>query len=34
MLVDPDAFLVDPDAFERGFAAWVGSLVDGFERGC
>src|SRR5918911_2248995 len=24
--------LIDPDAFERGFAAWVGSLVDGFER--
>src|SRR5829696_9053172 len=24
--------LIDPDAFERGFAAWVGSLVDGFAR--
>jgi predicted transposase YbfD/YdcC len=24
--------LIDPDAFERGFAAWVGSLVDSFER--
>src|SRR5215207_10696084 len=24
--------LIDPDAFERGFAAWVGSLGDGFER--
>ena len=24
--------LIDPDAFERGFAAWVSSLVDGFER--
>jgi len=24
--------LIDPEAFERGFAAWVGSLVDGFER--
>src|SRR3712207_4228934 len=24
--------LIDPDAFERGFAAWVGSLVDGFGR--
>src|SRR5918996_476781 len=24
--------LIDPDAFERGFAAWAGSLVDGFER--
>src|SRR4051795_13470405 len=24
--------LIDPDAFERGFAAWVGSLVAGFER--
>ena len=24
--------LIDPDAFERGFAAWVGSLVDGFKR--
>jgi predicted transposase YbfD/YdcC len=24
--------LIDPDAFEREFAAWVGSLVDGFER--
>ena len=24
--------LIDPDAFEAGFAAWVGSLVDGFER--
>src|SRR3954453_23567918 len=24
--------LIEPDAFERGFAAWVGSLVDGFER--
>src|ERR1044072_2464796 len=24
--------LIDPDAFERGFAAWVGSFVDGFER--
>src|SRR3982751_1501083 len=33
----PDTFrrvfmLIDPDAFERGFAAWVGSLVGGFER--
>src|SRR3982750_3747970 len=33
----PDTFrrvfmLIDPDAFERGFAAWVGSLVDSFER--
>src|SRR5215207_2446966 len=24
--------LIEPDAFERGFAAWVGSLVDGFAR--
>jgi hypothetical protein len=24
--------LIDPDAFERGIAAWVGSLVDGFAR--
>jgi predicted transposase YbfD/YdcC len=24
--------LIDPDAFERGFAAWAGSLVDSFER--
>ncbi len=24
--------LIDPDAFECGFAAWVGSLVDGFKR--
>src|ERR671938_931753 len=24
--------LIDPDAFEAGFTAWVGSLVDGFER--
>src|SRR4051812_5968939 len=24
--------LIEPDAFARGFAAWVGSLVDGFER--
>ena len=24
--------LIDPDAFERGFAAWVGSRVDSFER--
>src|SRR6187431_965989 len=24
--------LIEPDAFERGFAAWVGSFVDGFER--
>ncbi len=24
--------LIDPDAFEAGFAAWVGSLVDRFER--
>ena len=24
--------LIDPDACERGFAAWVGSFVDGFER--
>ena len=24
--------LIDPDAFERGFAAWVGSLVDSFEH--
>src|SRR4051795_9064260 len=24
--------LIDPDAFERGFAAWVGSLMDSSER--
>src|SRR5690349_25045581 len=24
--------LIDPDAFEAGFAAWVGSLASGFER--
>jgi len=24
--------LIDPDAFETGFTAWVGSLVAGFER--
>ncbi len=24
--------LLDADAFEAGFAAWAGSLVDGFER--
>ncbi len=24
--------LIDPDAFEAGFMAWVGSLVDRFER--
>src|SRR5919107_6427497 len=24
--------LIDPDAFEAGFTAWVGSLVSGFER--
>ena len=24
--------LIDPDAFEAGFAAWVGSLVDRFDR--
>ena len=24
--------LIDPDAFEAGFAAWVGSLTAGFER--
>jgi len=24
--------LIDPDAFEAGFTAWVGSLVDRFER--
>ena len=24
--------LIDPDAFEAGFTAWVGSLVAGFER--
>jgi len=24
--------LIDPDAFEAGFAAWAGSLVDRFER--
>ena len=24
--------LIDPDAFEAGFAAWVGSLVAGFAR--
>jgi DDE_Tnp_1-associated/Transposase DDE domain len=24
--------LIDPDAFEAGFAAWVGSLVASFER--
>ncbi len=24
--------LIDPDAFEAGFAAWVGSLAAGFER--
>jgi predicted transposase YbfD/YdcC len=24
--------LIDPDAFEAGFTAWVGSLVVGFER--
>src|SRR3982751_6044392 len=24
--------LIDPDTFETGFAAWVGSLVDSFER--
>src|ERR671932_2733221 len=33
----PDTFrrvfmLIDPDAFEVGFTAWVGSLVAGFER--
>jgi predicted transposase YbfD/YdcC len=33
----PDTFrrvfmLIDPDAFEAGFTAWVGSLVAGFER--
>ena len=33
----PDTFrrvfmLSDPDAFEAGFTAWVGSLVAGFER--
>jgi predicted transposase YbfD/YdcC len=24
--------LIDPEAFETGFTAWVGSLMDGFER--
>src|SRR5690242_15738448 len=24
--------LIDPDAFEAGFAAWAGSLAAGFER--
>ena len=24
--------LIDPDAFEAGFAAWVGSLASGFAR--
>ena len=24
--------LIDPDAFEAGFTAWVGSLLAGFER--
>ena len=24
--------LIDPDAFEAGFTAWVGSLADKFER--
>ncbi len=24
--------LIDPDAFEAGFSAWVGSLADRFER--
>ena len=24
--------LIDPDAFEAGFTAWVGSLADSFER--
>ena len=24
--------LIDPDAFEAGFTAWVGSLAAGFER--
>jgi len=24
--------LIDPDAFEAGFTAWVGALVAGFER--
>ena len=24
--------LIDPDAFEAGFTAWVGSLADRFER--
>ena len=24
--------LIDPDAFEAGFAKWVGSLADRFER--
>ncbi len=24
--------LIDPDAFEAGFAAWAGSLIAGFER--
>ena len=24
--------LIDPDAFEAGFTAWVGSLTAGFER--
>ena len=24
--------LIDPDAFEAGFTAWVGSLMAGFER--
>src|SRR5215218_4233765 len=28
----PTCVHAHPDAFERGFAAWVGSLVDGFER--
>ena len=23
---------IDPDAFEAEFAAWVGSLADGFKR--
>src|ERR671916_528879 len=24
--------LIDPDAFEAGFAAWTGSLAAGFQR--
>src|SRR5881398_239009 len=24
--------LIDPEAFEAGFTAWTGSLMDGFER--